>query len=118
MSRRTARIGEQLKSEVARILREQATDPRIRLVTLTRVDVAPDLSHAVVFWSALDAERDEELERIADGLDSASAFLRRRLAAVLPTRKTPELRFRHDPSLELGSRTLSILRSLSDGEDA
>ena len=91
MSRRTERIGEQVRAEVARILREEVTDPRIGMVTLTRIDVA-------------------ELER---GLTSAAGFVRGRLARVLPLRKVPELRFLWDPSLELGDRTLAALRNLS-----
>lgn len=112
MSRRTERVGEQIRAEVARVLREEAGDPRVRLVTLTRVDVAPDLGHARVWWSVL-GERDAE--EVARGLESAAPFLRRRLAALLPLRRTPELRFRHDPSLELGDRTLAALRELEDG---
>ena len=115
MSRRTQRIAELLKGEIARLLIEDVTDPRIALVTLIRVDVAPDLSHAVVFWSALDSTA---LDRIEDGLESAAPFLRRRLARELPLRRMPELRFRHDPSFELGRRTLAVLRSLSDDEPA
>ena len=114
-SRRTQRVSEQLKSEIARMLHEEVTDPRIELVTLTRVDVAPDLSHALVFWSAIDsAARD----RIEDGLESAAPFLRRRLARKLPLKRMPALRFCYDPSLDLGSQTLSLLRSLADDEPA
>ena len=60
MSRRTERIAEQLRAEIARILREEATDPRTRLVTLTRVDVAPDLSNALVFLADRFASSDPE----------------------------------------------------------
>jgi ribosome-binding factor A len=116
MSRRMERIAEQLKGEIARLLREETTDPRIGLVSITRVDAAPDLSHALVFWSALQAEDESDLERIEDGLTSAAAFLRRCLARSLPLKRVPELRFRHDPSLLLGARTLSLLRELSDDE--
>lgn len=108
MSRRTDRIGEQVRAEVARILREEVSDPRIGLVTLIRVDVAPDLSNARIFWSTV-GDRDE-IER---GLSSAAGFVRGRLARVLPLRKVPELRFLWDPSLELGDRTLAALRNLS-----
>ena len=113
MSRRTERIAEELKSEIARALREEVSDPRIQLVTLTRVDVAPDLTSALVFWSALEPE---SVDRIQDGLDSAAPFVRRRLARVLPLKRMPELRFRHDPSLDLGDRTLALLRNLDDGD--
>jgi len=119
MSRRTERIAEQLRAEIARALRQEASDPRLSLVTLTRVDVAPDLSNAVVYWSVLDARGADEAGRIEealDGLESASPFLRRKLAHALPLRRMPELRFRYDPSLELGSRTLSVLASIEDGE--
>jgi ribosome-binding factor A len=113
VSRRTERIAEELKSEIARVLREEVSDPRIHLVTLTRVDVAPDLTSALVFWSALEPE---SVDRIQDGLTSAAPFVRRRLAGVLPLKRMPELRFRHDPSLDLGDRTLSLLRNLDDGD--
>ena len=118
MSRRMARISEQLKGEIARILREEAKDPRLGLVTLTRVDAAPDLSHALVFWSALDADDEEAIESVQDGLDSAASFVRGRLARELPLKRVPQLRFRFDPSLALGSDTLSLLRSISDDEKA
>jgi len=114
-SRRTQRIAEQLKGEIARMLREEVTDPRIELVTLTRVDVAPDPSHALAFWSAPDSTG---RDRIEDGLESAAPFLRRRRAGQLPLKRMPELRFCYDPSLDLGSRTLSLLRTLADDEPA
>lgn len=108
MSRRTDRLGEQIRAELARILREEATDPRLALVTLTRVDLAPDLSNARVGWSAMG-----DRETAEAGLTSAAGFLRTRLARVLQTKRTPELRFRHDPSLELGGETLAVLRDVA-----
>ncbi len=117
MSRRTEKIAEQLRSEIARILREEATDPRIRLVTLTRVDVAPDLSNALVYWSALDVGGADSADGTQEGLESAASFVRRILARVLPLRRMPELRFRYDPSLVLGNQTLSLLRSLTNDEE-
>ena len=115
MTRRTERIAEQLRGEIARVLREEASDPRVELVTLTRVDVAPDLSNAVVFWSAMVVKGGATPEEIQDGLDSAAGFVRKHLARELPLRRMPELRFRHDPSLALGSETLNLLRTLDAG---
>jgi ribosome-binding factor A len=121
-SRRSERVGEQIRAELARLLREEVTDPRIGLVTLTRVDVAPDFSNARVYWSAL-ASRPHAADPgvAADpatqaGLDSAAGFLRSRLAHELRLRRIPELRFLHDPSLAEGAHTLALLRELSDGE--
>jgi ribosome-binding factor A len=112
VSRRTERISEEIRAEVARLLREEVTDPRIGLVTLVRVDVAPDLSNARVFWSAIDAREGEALETAGRGLRSAAGFLRKRLASVLPTKRVPELRFEHDPSLAAGSKMLSLMAEL------
>ncbi|MGH7338066.1 MAG: ribosome-binding factor A, partial [Myxococcota bacterium] len=70
MTRRTERVAGELLAELARLLREEVTDPRVGLVTLTRIDVAPDLSHALVFWSAFDAAPGEDrLEEHQAGLD-------------------------------------------------
>ncbi len=125
MTRRTDRIAGEIQAELARLLREEVTDPRVGLVTLTRVDVAPDLSNALVYWSALDpeidatAEPDAAAERIAkhqSGLESAAQFLRHRAAGALPLRRMPALRFRYDPSLALGGRTLAVLREVAPHE--
>jgi len=117
MSRRTERISEQLRSEIARILREESNDPRTRLVTLTHVDVAPDLSHALVFWSALDVRDADSAEGTQQALESAASFVRRQLAHSLSLRRVPALRFRYDTSLILGDQTLSLLRSLADHDE-
>ena len=129
MTRRTEQIGELLRKEIAELLVQEITDPRIKLVTLTRVDVAPDLSNALVYWSSMasggsgnrpgemSAEREAEILAIGSGLESAAGFLRMRIARSLPNlRRAPALRFRHDASLELGSRILEVLRTLPDGE--
>ncbi len=112
MSRRTERVGEQVRGEIARLLRAEVTDPRIGLVTITRVDVSPDFANAVVFWSPLGASDEAQVEAAGRGLASAAGFLRSGLARALRLRRVPELRFRHDPSLALGARTLELLRSL------
>jgi ribosome-binding factor A len=114
VTRRTERIGESIREELARVLREDATDPRLRLVTLTRVDVAPDLSQALVFWSVMETPGAASVEQAQAGLDAASAFLRRRLAHELRLRRMPRLDFRHDPSLALGARTLALLHEIDD----
>ena len=129
MTRRTEQIGELLRKEIAELLVQEITDPRIKLVTLTRVDVAPDLSNALVYWSSMGSggsgdrpgemsgEREAEISAIGSGLESAAGFLRTRIARSLPNlRRAPALRFRHDASLEIGSRTLEVLRTLPDGE--
>jgi len=118
VSIRTERIAEQIRAELSRLLREETHDPRIGLVTITRVKVSPDLSTALVFWSPLDLEGEADPEAIGEGLESASGFLRGRIGAELPLRRTPQLSFRFDPSLKEGSRILSVIRSLPEVRDA
>ncbi len=112
MSRRLERVAEQLRAEIARILREDAGDPRLALLSLTRVDVSPDLSQAIVFWSRIETDDATPREAVEAALAGAAAFLRRRLARELPLKRMPALSFRHDRSLELGDRALDILRGL------
>jgi ribosome-binding factor A len=115
LSRRTERIAEQLRDEIARILRREVEDPRVHLVTLTRIDVSPDLANATVHWSTLD-DAEAGRQAVEDGLESAAGFVRRRLAAVLPLRRVPALHFRYDPSMVLAQQTLDVLNELRDDE--
>jgi ribosome-binding factor A len=115
-------VGEEIRDVLARLLREEVTDPRIGLVTLTRVDVAPDFSNARVYWSVLQPRPSSPDEGVAPdagtaaGLASAAGFLRRRLSRALSLRRTPELHFVHDPSLAEGAHTLSLLQELRHGD--
>jgi ribosome-binding factor A len=118
VSIRTERIGEQIRESLSRLLRDDVSDPRVGMVSLTRVEVAPDLSTAAVYWSPLGVQGDEATERAGEGLASAAGFLRRRLAAELTLRRTPELLFRHDPSIEQGAEMLSLLRELRTEREA
>ena len=65
MSIRTQRIAEQIRAEISRVLRDESHDPRIGLLTITRVKLSPDLSSAVVFWSPLDVNGETDLEALA-----------------------------------------------------
>lgn len=114
MSRRLERVSEELRSEIARLLRAEVADPRVALVTILRVDPSPDLRNALVFWSRIERDRGPTVEAVADGLASAAGFLRRRLAQELPLKRMPALEFRYDAALEDGDRTLALLREIAD----
>ena len=118
MTRRTDRIANVLLAELARLLRQEVTDPRIGLVSLSRVDVAPDLSNAIVYYSTVGELDDEALEALDDGLHSAAPFLRKRAARELPFKRMPAFEFRYDPSVALGAQTLDLLREISDESSA
>ncbi len=114
MSRRLERVSEQLRAEIARVVREELTDPRVAWVTITRVDVSPDLRNALVFWSRVEAPNAPDPDTAAAGLASAAPAIRHKLAAELPLKRMPALAFRYDPSLALGDETLALLRRLQD----
>ncbi|MCP4905415.1 MAG: 30S ribosome-binding factor RbfA [bacterium] len=118
MSRRTERIAEQLRSEIAAAIRNDVTDPRVGLVTITWIDVSPDMSHALIYWSGLGVDDDEGIASIGEGLASCAGHLRSRIAKRLSLRRMPEFRFRHDRSIERGSHVLEVLEEVVDGESA
>ena len=115
-SRRIARLNEQLRREIAELLRREVRDPRIGLVSLTEVEVASDLGSAKVFVRISGDER-ERAETLA-GLGAAAPFLRRTLGRTLHIRRVPELRFLEDHSLERAQRIERILSEVRPAETA
>jgi ribosome-binding factor A len=87
-SKRLARLNEQLKREIAQLLRTHVRDPRVGVVSVTGVEVVADLAVAKVYVHMVgsEAERAETLE----GLDAASPFLRSTLGRILHVRRVPE----------------------------
>ena len=110
---RIRRVAEQIRGELSQILRDEVGDPRIRLVTVTRVKLASDLGAATIFYCPLgenpDAERAKEL---GYAMKAVTSFCRRTLASRMKLRHTPELRFILDDSISQGSETLDVIRSL------
>ena len=110
---RVQRVAEQIRAELSEILRDEVRDPRLRLITITRIKLAVDLGAATIFYSPLgedpDSERQVELE---EAMASVSGFLRRQLSRRMKLRHTPELRFVLDDSIAEGSHMLSLIRSL------
>jgi ribosome-binding factor A len=107
VSRRTARLGEEIREEVARMIGSELKDPRIGFVTVTRVALTPDLRTARVFVGVLGtpSERDKTLA----GLKQASGFMRRALGQRLRLRHTPELLFQYDEGLDATDRVARLL---------
>lgn len=107
MSKRLARLNEQLKREVSELIRLQVRDPRVGLVTITGVDVAADLGSARVFVRVLGGE--DEVAETLTGLEAAAPFLRTMLGRIMHVRRVPELRFREDRSYEGAQRIEQVL---------
>jgi ribosome-binding factor A len=108
-SRRPERVRGLLQETVAEILRREVKDPRVEGVTLTGVDITPDLKLAKIYFSTLQPEHhDDALE----GLKSAVGYIKRQIATRLQLRHTPELRFLYDTTLEKATRLESLLRQV------
>lgn len=114
MSRRTERINALLQEEISELLRRQVMDPRLAslVVSVTGVDVSPDLRQAKVFVSVMGSE--EEQAEAFRALHAASAFLRRELHKRLELRRIPDLLFRRDDSLEHAARIDALLRQVAE----
>ena len=114
MTRRTERINSLLREEISDLLRRGMKDPRLGgLVTITEVDVAPDLRQAKVYVSVLGT--DEEKLATFQALKAAARFLQRELRLRLTIRRTPELTFVEDESIEQGARILRLLQETQEG---
>jgi len=108
---RLDRLNALFQAELSDIIQKQMKDPRIGLVSVTAVEVTPDLRHAKVYISILGDE--EEIKKTWAILEDTASFLRRELSHRLYLRRIPELTLHLDTSLARGDRILRLLRELS-----
>jgi ribosome-binding factor A len=100
---RTSRIGEVIMRELAQMIQQEVSDPRVGMVTVSHVDVTSDLKYAKVFVTRLNGvESDQDVSECLAGLTNAAGFLKRGIAKRVEIRTVPELRFHYDKSLEHG----------------
>ncbi len=90
-------------------------DPRIGFVTVTGVETSPDLRQAVVFVSVLGSER--KRTQSIDGLQAAHGLLQARIARELRLKRTPQLTFEYDPTVERGVRMTQLIDELAPDTD-
>ena len=112
---RRRRVAEQVREALARALREEVRDPDMGFLTLTEVDLSPDLRHARVFFSTLAPE--DKRDAALAALRKSGPFLKRSLARSSGLRFVPELEFEFDPSLESGARIEALLRDVRPEPD-
>jgi ribosome-binding factor A len=107
---RAHRVGEQIQQEISSLLIKGLKDPRLGFVTITSVEVTPDLHLARVYFTVIG---DEAVRReTAAGLKSSVPYLRRELGRRLRMRYVPDLLFLFDTSLEYGNRIETLIREL------
>jgi ribosome-binding factor A len=114
MSHRANRVGEQMKKELGDIIGRKIKDPRIGFVTVTDVEVTGDLQQAKVYISVLGDE--EQRENTLKGLAKAKGFIRTEIGNRIRLRKTPEIVFEWDESIDYGNRINTLLHQLHKDE--
>jgi ribosome-binding factor A len=113
MTRRLERLNGLFREELSDLLLRQVKDPRLaQFVSIMRVVISPDLSHARVFVSVMGSE--EEKASTLVGLTAAANYLRRELNNRISLRRMPELSFRHDDSLEKGAHVLDLMNQIAE----
>ena len=97
---RSDRVAEQIRRDLAAIIRSELKDPRIGMISISAVEVTADYAHATVFFTSM-TERDA-VPTILAGLTRAAGFLRMQLGKRIKIHQVPELHFKFDESLERG----------------
>jgi ribosome-binding factor A len=112
--KRSVRVGDQMKQEIADILMRKIKDPRIGFVTVTDVELSDDLRNAKVFVSVYGGDKEETFK----GLKSASAFIRSELGRRMSMRVVPEILFRFDNTVEQGAHIMELLHEIEQKQEA
>lgn len=117
-SRRVSRVAELIKREVSQMLIHDIKDDRVGsgMVSVTDVVVSGDLQHAKIFVSVYGSE--EAKSETMAGLKSATGYVRSELGQRVRLRRTPEVIFQEDPSIERGTKVLSLLNQLNSDRPA
>ena len=110
MAERMRRVNESIRQVLSEAV-GRLKDPRIGFVTVTGVETSPDLRHARVFVSVLGAER-KRLQTVT-ALQSAHSVLQSEVARELHLKRTPQLAFEYDPSVERGVRMTKLIDELA-----
>ena len=112
--RRQKQIGNLIQKELGDLLEKKVSDPRLDFVTITAVEVSPNLRQAHIYVSTLG---DQQEAIMMKGFDHATSFLRRELASLLALRYVPELIFHSDPSLVQGERIDQLLEEIQQNRN-
>jgi len=105
---RKDRVAEQIRRELAELIRTELKDPRVGMISITDVEVTADYAHAKVFFSTLAGS--EHVPEVLSGLQKASGFLRRELGKRISIHMTPQLHFVFDQSLERGADLSKLIQ--------
>jgi ribosome-binding factor A len=117
MSRRTERVNELIRDELSDLLLREVRDPRLGgLISITHVDVTPDLYNARIYVSIMNESG--QAEEAVRALNAAASFFHRELKQRLQMRRVPFLVFRHDTSIAEAAEVLALMNDVSREEPA
>lgn len=109
---RQDKVREAIRREISLILHAELKDPRLGFITITRVELTPDLRYAKVFFSVLGKE--EDYNKTKKALDSSLGFIRKLLAERINLRFAPEIIFKEDHSQEYSVRIQEVLDEIKE----
>lgn len=113
---RLQKIADRIREEMSELLLREISDPRLHQIFVTDVRVDRELAYADVYVSAVEGKA--RSAEVLAGLESASGFLRRALAARVELRVFPRLRFHWDPTPENADHIESLLRQLREKDQS
>ena len=116
--KRSDRVAQELKKEVAVILQREVKDPRIGMVTVSDVEVSRDLAYAKIFVTFLFDNDQEAINQGMKGLEKASPYIRSLVGKAMRLRIVPELRFIYDESLVEGMRMSNVVSNVIREDEA
>ncbi len=99
-------MAEQVRRELAELVRDEIKDPRVKWISFTAVKVSRDLSNAVVYFTTLN---DDDREYSVEALNKAAGFLRHQLSHRIRSRIVPSLKFIYDVSIERGTSMETLI---------
>lgn len=116
--KRSDRVAQELKKEVAVILQREVKDPRIGMVTVSDVEVSRDLAYAKIFVTFLFDNDQKAINQGMKGLEKASPYIRSLVGKSMRLRIVPELRFIYDESLVEGMRMSNLVSNVIREDEA
>ena len=113
--RRLARLKQQIKQRLAEVLQRDIADPKLGLVTITRIELDTEFTHCKAYWSVLSgSNQDDKARRESAGvLNRARGFCQREMARVLHTRSVPHLEFLFDEGIDGALRMQDLIREVN-----
>jgi len=116
--RRSDRVADLIRSEIADLILRRVKDPRLAKLTITGVEVTPDLQHARVFYCIMGGSPAEEAARkdVSQGLEKAKGFIRQEIGKRMRLRYIPQLDFQYDVSFDYGDKIERLLKELHTDE--